>query len=235
MQRKTRNPFIQSGPPPPRRPMIRSPGGGLGSGGAVAPVPSGGTLGSATGSEAVVPRTRAVLPKIPEEQEAQGGALRSGGSVQSAGGFGVGVGGSVRSGGGLSGADMSVRQQYHSLMKMHQHDWEAMREAASQSLGNAPSHMWGPIPVPKFEGEMHHMRNVARAHSPHIAAKLLEAEHAHQGEGGGFRSAIRHVLKAVRDHAGALFKSSGLKEALKETLESKAQGAVQELFPRDDA
>ena len=128
-----------------------------------------------------------------------GGGLISGGSIQS--------GGALRSGGALaSGGQIaqSVRDQYHGLMRTKQHDWEAIREAASQGLGHAPSLMWGPIPTGKFGGSEHHIRTLARAHSPHIAAKLLEAEHAHQGEGGGLSAALAHVTDGLRRHTGTV-------------------------------
>lgn len=89
---------------------------------------------------------------------------------------------------------------YHGLMRMHQHDWEALRETAAQNLGHAPSAMWGAIPSDPFGGSNHHMMSVAKAHSPHIAAKLLEAEHAQVGSGGGFSGALTHVMGALGDH-----------------------------------
>lgn len=109
----------------------------------------------------------------------------------------------------------STKDMYHGLMRMHQHDWEAMRETAAQNLGHAPSAMWGGIPSDAFKGPAHHMMSVAKAHSPHVAAKLLEAEHAQVGEGGGFSEALLHVMKSLGSHfagkaADAFTKHTGI-------------------------
>jgi len=165
------------------------------------------------------PRPRPVPLRPPSPAVPSGGSVRSGGSLPSGGG--LGSGGSVVSAGGLGsggGAPASpspgtgpgpvasggmensgAKHLYHGLMRMHQHDWEAVREAASQNLGHMPSLMWGSIPTPKFAGRSHHMRSVLRAHSPHIAAKLVEAEHASRGSGGGFGSAIKHLMRWIKN------------------------------------
>lgn len=193
---KRRSPFISGkaplkpslvprpvGPLPQRldsRP--RSLGAGLASGGALR---SGGGL--ASGGQ--------LSPELlANEQEARGAGLASGGAFPS------GLISSER----VQSALSTVKDQYHGLMRMKQHDWEAVRETASQALGNAPSLMWGAIPIGKFKGDEHHMRTLAKAHSPHIAAKLLESEHVHQGEGGGLSTAFSHVIGGLRQHTGSI-------------------------------
>lgn len=148
-----------------------------------------------------------------------GGALASGGSfadvVSGVGQAVKGAVGQVGSALGSVGSDIvgavgsKARDMYHGLMSMHQHDWEAVREAASQNLGNGASSMWGAIPSAPFKRSAHHVMSVARAHSPHIAAKLLEAEHAQVGEGGGFHDALQHFMGAVTSHVGGAPSGAG--------------------------
>lgn len=204
------------------RVQLQPPSSGLTQGGSFASsvgggLRSGGGFGVSTGGGVTV---------------STGGALRSGGGlgVSTGGGFGDDLIGGFKSAGRAVGkavqsADSAIRKEvgapplrgrstpsktkdtYHGLMKMGQHAWESVREAASQNLGHAPSAMWGKIPSQPFKGNAHHVRSVARAHSPHIAAKLLEAEHAQVGEGGGFADALTHLVGAVSDHVGGGFTS----------------------------
>ena len=119
----------------------------------------------------------------------------------------------------------SAKSMYHGLMRMQQHDWESIREAASQHMGHSPSAMWGPLPKRPFKGDMKHLFSVARAHTPHVAAKLLEADHARSGEGGGFSEALRHIMELLGEHVGSLFGGDDFSGAL--------AGITQNLTPSD--
>lgn len=85
---------------------------------------------------------------------------------------------------------------------MGQSQWEQHREMASQMIGNKASAMWDTMVAPKFSGGQHHVRDVAKIHTPHLAAKMVEAEHAHRGEHGGFHAALKHVRNALSSLPG---------------------------------
>jgi hypothetical protein len=103
---------------------------------------------------------------------------------------------------------------------MQQHDWESLREAASQHMGHTPSAMWGRLPVRPFKGDRKHIFSIARTHTPHVAAKLLEADHARSGEGGGFGEALKHLMDMLGDHVGSLFGGGDFDDILKELTQN---------------
>lgn len=151
----------------------------------------------------------------------RGGAIRTGGSVATGGS--VRTGGLMRMGGvrKASKNHINAARLYHSLLSMPQHQWEGHREIANQASGGTPHPFWGSMRHP-FNGETKHLSTLARVHSPHVAAKLLESHHATHGgglggTGGGFMDILRQLF-----NAGKRFFSRSGEEAL-----DKAKGAAQ--------
>ena len=85
---------------------------------------------------------------------------------------------------------------YHDLLKMPQHEWEQIREGASQALGHRPSAMWGPMHIAAPErGGKRTLMDIARTATPADAARAVEVEGA---QGGDFTHAVRFVAGSLR-------------------------------------
>ncbi len=78
---------------------------------------------------------------------------------------------------------------------MPHHGWEAMREAASQGLGNAPSDMWGPMHVKAPKGMHDDLRDIVGTPTAHLAAKHVEMENNQLG--GSFHTSLSHVARQL--------------------------------------
>ena len=138
-------------------------------------------------------------------------------SIKSRGG-GVPIGGGVPVGGSLAvAARMSLPknhfEMYHQLLRMRPTEWEMMREAAGRQIGLPRSPMWHAMPREGLQAPEHQYMKVAEVHHPAIAAKLMEHEALQNG--GGFFSAMKHVLGiAVKGF-------NGFKKIMKPVLQNK--------------
>src|SRR5690242_5459840 len=116
-------------------------------------------------------------------------------------GYGSGYNGCGLTAGGLDG-NMNHKQMYHHLLTTPRHQWEAVREAASQMLGGYPSAMWenengnamdiggmygGAMYI---AGGFNHedVRDILMCPSPAAAARLVDLEH--DSKGSGFKNAL---------------------------------------------
>lgn len=109
-------------------------------------------------------------------------------------------GGSLSTGGSLTiGGSLDPTGLYHSVLKLNPHEWERVRESASQRAGFKPHPFWSELPQGPLESGINHYLSVMRASSPHIAARKLDLEHMDHGDiGGGFFSALRDAYKTYK-------------------------------------
>lgn len=94
---------------------------------------------------------------------------------------------------------------YHKLLQTKPAEWEMLREAASQSLGNPVSPMW--FPMKKSPAHPSHLKSILESRGPHIAARLGQVDHSSrsmglsgvnpEATGGGFFDAIEATAKAA--------------------------------------
>jgi len=108
---------------------------------------------------------------------------------------GILLGGSTVAGSLVGGGfPTNHAELYHKTLGMGPHGWEMMREVAAQQSGFNNSQMWPKFKKEPLESPMHNYEKIMRAHSPVIAAKMLENEHS-SGKGSGFFKALHHVMR----------------------------------------
>lgn len=112
-------------------------------------------------------------------------------------------GGSLR-GGGFGDIVKSPRDMYHYILNMTPHNFEMMREVASQLTGGLPSPMWGKLVGNEpLEASPEDYEDIIRMPSIPATARMLDVSH-HNLRGGGFYSALKHTLH----HAHKAYKAS---------------------------
>jgi len=139
-------------------------------------------------------------------QDPNGPGITDMGSGLTAGGYGCGSG--MTAGALINDADMNHKQMFHHLLVTPKHQWEAVREAASQMLGGAPSAMWENETGNAVEigggmyggaqyiaGGFNHedVRDILMCPTAAAAARLVELEH--ESKGAGFKNALNKAIK----------------------------------------
>ena len=136
-----------------------------------------------------------------------GGSVNQSGAVETSGSVGgaIRTGGAIVTGAGLvTGGDlqklpMDHKGLYHLVNGMNGHEFESLREVASQISGFKHSPMWGKLAVSPAVVPTLAYQTIIRSHTPQLLGRHLESESLNQGK-NMLAQATRHsVMDMVKN------------------------------------
>ncbi len=94
------------------------------------------------------------------------------------------------------------KKMFHRLQGTPQHSWELHREIASQAGGHLPGLFWPKLPSGLKPSPA--LDDIASAHTPHEASRLLTVHHAMSGDQSDLAKTMHDVMAAADRHGTRL-------------------------------